>query len=205
MVGWVEARTEAMFKRVEGGFIFGVGGSYYLVTEAQKAEIQRLMRTQSRHSILLIVLLIVCGALLVVGVGGLTVGRLFFGQPDRWVDLMILLVSSSLWVGLLIVNLINLTSARGSQKRLGPVLEGARHTDQKITWRDPIETYARMLPMSLLFGGAVASVLLFILIAASSRRVNASPASALGFLALLVVVFSYLAILKLRLERLRKR
>ena len=44
MASWAEASREAMFKRVEGGFLFGAGGfaHQYLVTEAQKAEIQRL-------------------------------------------------------------------------------------------------------------------------------------------------------------------
>src|SRR6266852_4119695 len=144
MAGWAEARTEAMFKRVEGGFIFRWGGlapHYYLVTEAQKAEIQRLMRTP-------------------------------------------------VW------------RRRGLQirQRIEQALEGARRTEQKITWRDRNETFARMLPMSGLFGTAVASALLFILF------IFVVPWNAiLGLLAVFVVYFFYLVILKLRLERPPKR
>jgi hypothetical protein len=95
---WAEARREAMFKRVEGGFIFRVPSlvpRHYMVTEAQKSEICRLMRTQ-------------------------------FFTP---------------------------------KKRIGLVLEGARHTEQRITLRERNETYARLLPLSKLLAAGVAGAL----------------------------------------------
>jgi hypothetical protein len=74
---YILGQTGAMFKRVEGGFVFRWRAHHYLLTEAQKAEIQRLMR-----------------------------GTLTF------------------------------VMRRSQQKRIGQVLEAARHTEQKITWRD---------------------------------------------------------------------
>ena len=160
MAIWAEASREAMFKRVDGGFIFRVGGlipHHYLVTEAQKAEIQRIMRTQfcpTPKGILLFVLLLVGIFFLIVV--GLSVSRLVFGQPYRSVILAILILSPG------VINLIcGPVIRRSTLKRLGPVLEGAQHTKQKITWRDRNETYARMSPMSALLGVAVGSAVLF--------------------------------------------
>ena len=70
---WQEAQREALFKRVEGGFIFRVPGLFprhYLVTEAQKAEIQSLMRTSSppapKRNFLIIILALIGIVLLAV-------------------------------------------------------------------------------------------------------------------------------------------
>jgi hypothetical protein len=84
---------------------------------------------------------------------------------------------------------------RSTRKRIEQILEGARHTEQKITWRELSEARARMWPTPVLFGAAVASTLLFIFF------ISAPPIGAvLGFLLVMVPFFFYLAILKLRLE-----
>jgi len=222
MAIWAEASREAMFKRVDGGFIFRVGGlvpHHYLVTEAQKVEIQRIMRTQFRPTpkgILLFVLLLVGIVFLIVV--GLSVSRLVFGlqqQPYRSVILAILILSPGV-IGVICGPVIG----RSTLKRLGPVLEGAQHTNQKITWRDRNETYARMSPMSALLGAAVGSAVLFTisifaviatffsshfptyLIDPSERDLYLTD---LILFAPIAAFFFYLAILKSRLERLPRR
>jgi hypothetical protein len=166
---WAEARREAMFKRVEGGFIFRVPGlvpRHYMVTEAQKSEIYRLMRTQS----------------------------------FTWL------------------------ARRRSKKRIGLVLEGARHTEQRITLRERNETYARLLPLSKLLAAGVAGALLSAFFASqlfnfygqlqltrvcygrlclslvSPMNPPALAWVSLVVFSLLAVRFFYLAILKLSLE-----
>jgi hypothetical protein len=215
MASWAEASREAMFKRVEGGFLFGAGGfaHQYLVTEAKKAEIQRLMWHPTPKRILLFVLpvLLILGmSLLVVTTlcgycdspnRGLSVGRLVFGVHQQYplVRLIVLLTFLSFLICGCVFRVFGIINARPVHKRITSVLEGARHTEQQITWRDPIETYARMLPMSALFGAAGASALLFILFLFLELD---APS---GMSAPLVVLFLYLAILKLRLERLPER
>ena len=215
MASWAEAWREAMFKRVEGGFLFGAGGfaHQYLVTEAQKAEIQRLMWRPMPKRILLfvlLVLLILGMSLLVVTTlcghcespnGGLSVGRLVFGVHQQYplVRLIVFLTFLSFLICRCVFLVFGIINARSAYKRIRSVLEGARHTEQQITWRDRTETYARMLPMSAPFGAAGASALLFILFLFLELDVPS------GMSAPLVVLFLYLAILKLWLERLPKR
>ena len=120
---WAEARREAMFKRVEGGFIFrvprvpGLVPRHYMVTEAQKSEIFRLMRPPTtRKSFLLLVLFGIAIFLVVVVV----LSNVPHPSMDRSMDRATIVF--------IIVGLNWVVMRRSAQKRIGPVLEGARHT-----------------------------------------------------------------------------
>ena len=156
---WQEAQRQALFKRVEGGFIFRVPGFFprhYMVTEAQKDEINRLMRTPSppapKRNVLIIILAIIGFVLLAFL---LDVALQF---PEQWANGT---DRSNSWFALICfyftlviagpIRVVRMT--RSAQ--IGRVLEAARQTEQRITLRDWNETYARLLPLSALLAVGV--------------------------------------------------
>jgi hypothetical protein len=212
---WAEAQRQALFKRVEGGFIFRVPGlspRHYLVAEAQKDEINRLMRAPSKaiskRNVLIIILAIIGIVLLAVL---LDVAFQLLSQwangTDRshsWFALI------CFYFTLIIAGPIRVvTMARSAQ--IGRVLEAAHQTEQRITLRDRNETYARLLPLSKLFAAAVACALgcaLFAILVTGFKAGSFSlpPGPLTGWLAvvplaLLTVRFFYLVFLKLSLAR----
>jgi hypothetical protein len=210
---WAEAGREAMFKRVEGSFIFrvprvpGLVPRHYMVTEAQKSEIYRLMRTQFTPKSLLLLVLFGIGIGLVVVVLSNVLEVLWMRANGN--DLRI-----HQWIGFIILGLIWVVMKRSAQKRIGPVLEGARHTEQRITLRERNETYARLLPLPKLLAAGVACALVPAFFASQlfnlcyGRLCFGSPMNptewlmvwfSLVLFALLAVRFFYLAILKLSL------
>jgi hypothetical protein len=205
---WAEAGREAMFKRVEGGFIFrvprvpGLVPRHYMVTEAQKSEIFRLMRPPTtRKSFLLLVLFGIAIFLVVV-----VLSNVPHPSMDRSMDRATIVF--------IIVGLNWVVMRRSAQKRIGPVLEGARHTEQRITLRERNETYARLLPLPKLLAAGVPCALVAAFFASVlfnlcyGRLCFGSPMNptewlmvwfSLVLFALLAVRFFYLAILKLSL------
>jgi len=138
---WDEALNEAPFKRVKDGFVFrepSLRPHHYLVSEAQKAELQKLTRLQQSW------LFVAMGILwMVLGLaqwaGKSRFWPLFIAMGMAWI-----LQPNRAW--------------RASFGQIGPVLERARYTEQRITWRERNETIARMLPMSAPLVSGLASL-----------------------------------------------
>jgi len=227
---WDEARQAAMFKRVEDGFIFRAPGLFsrnYLVTEAQKVEIQRLMRRPTENWrdshgvarsfwIMLLLLPIFCLVMVVVAVF-LNVGLEFlwrwangFSRSDP-IDL------SAVYPVLLFFALYLIVPGRLVMTRfgqIGRILKEARHSRQRITLRDRNEAYARLWPLSKLLAAGVACALGCALCAMIAFGVtlgkfafghNPQPRLAPWLCVILLALFAirvfYLAILKLSLGR----
>jgi hypothetical protein len=212
---WAEAGREAMFKRVEGGFIFrvprvpGLVPRHYMVTEAQKSEICRLMRPQFTPKSILLLVLFGIGIFLVVVVLVLEVLWMRASGNNRPIH-----QGDVQWIVFILVGLNWVVMRRSAQKRIGPVLEGARHTEQRITLRERNETYARLLPLPKLLAAGVACALVAAFFASVlfnlcyGRLCFGSPMNptewlmvwfSLALFALLAVRLFYLAILKLSL------
>ncbi|HEY6258839.1 MAG TPA: hypothetical protein VIY51_23935 [Xanthobacteraceae bacterium] len=157
MARWSAAQQQALFKRVEDGFIFrepGLVPHHYLVSERQKAEIEALMRAPvgrptPRH-------------ILVFAAAGLGLGMLPVGlevlwmwangdrQLDQWVGLIALMI---------LLGVFAIASGRFRLHRIGPALAGARYTEQRITFRERNEVYARSRPLWMLIAAGVACAL----------------------------------------------
>ena len=216
MATWAKAKLEAMFKRVEGGFIFRVPGLFprlYLVTEAQKAEIiHSLMHPQSRPTpkriflflflfILAVISLFLLAVLLAVLLGVTDVGLTF-----PFVSLYFALI-------VMFIRGVGMT-------RIAPiarVLAEARHTEHRITLRERNKTYARLLPLSKLLAAGIACTLGSALFAMFTFGVTLGPLHfgnplyahqfqlmagvTLVLFAFLAARFLFLAVLKLSLER----
>jgi hypothetical protein len=141
-----EGYSEAMFKQVNGDFVFRAPGllpRHYLVSVTQKAEILRLLRKGPRLGILIL--------------GG------FLGSI-----LSAIVAASSPWP-----RLVNPLACGGAfwiswpwaiSRRIRPALVGARSTEQRITLRERNETFSRLTPMSDIIGVALGFVAIFILI-----------------------------------------
>jgi len=148
---WDEARWEAMFKQMNGDFVFrepGVVPRHYLVSMTEKAEIQRLL--QSRRWWFVIVMILLTVIALVPVFAGLVYYRsspwLLYYRISPWLCLVGLLVFivffGVLWlIGQLVIS-----------KMIGPALVGARYTEKRITLRERLETLSRLMPMSKIIG-----------------------------------------------------
>jgi len=161
---WNDALKEAQFKRVQDGFIFktpGFAPRYYLVSEAQKAAIQKLMRRSGNVNVFLGIFL---GILwIALGLGYWSGG--YRGEVLSWVGL-----------GINFMILQHLPpAAMVGKKQLGPVLAGARYTEQRITWRERDETFARMLPISVALLLGVASLACALLSASIGAVIALQP------------------------------
>jgi len=139
-----EASREAMFKQVNGGFIFrepGLFAHHYFVTDAQKAAIKGLLQPGKPFIVETFILAM-------VGPFALYVLSL---TQRAW----------GIWVGglvgsLVVVGIFWLVWRREISKKIAPALVGATYTAQRITWRERTETLARMLPISKAIGAGVA-------------------------------------------------
>jgi hypothetical protein len=160
-----------MFKRVEDGFIFRAPGLFprhYVVTEVQKAEIihrgmrapflpgQRVPLTPKRFllSISLILGLLLLSLLLEVA---LQVLWMWWNGSDQSNSREITPYWMMFIVIFLIVPIKDVVMTRTGQ--IGRILEGARHTEQRITLRERNKIYALLLPLSTLLAAGVACAL----------------------------------------------
>jgi hypothetical protein len=214
MATWAEVKLEAMFKRVEGGLIFRVPGlfpRFYLVTEAQKAEIiHSLMHPQSRPTpkrILFFVFLFIAAVIILFLLAVLLAVLL------EVTDVGLTFPFVSLYFALIIMLTRGVLMTRSAP--IGRVLAGARKTEQRITLREQNKTYARLLPLSKLLAAGVACTLGSALFGMLAFGVTLGPLHfgnpqhphqlelMAGFplvvFALLAVRFLFLAVLKLSL------
>jgi hypothetical protein len=205
----VEAQWEALFKRVEDGFIFRVPGLFprhYLVTAAQKAKIIYSLM----HPKLIILFIFGIGLFfLAVLLAVLLAVPLGDGNVGATIPVI------GLYVALISVPIRFVRATRSRQ--IGRVLEGARQTEQRITLRDRNKTYARLLPLSMLLAAGVGCALgsaLNVMIATQAsvaslqfgdpqHQLTNQVVGLFGLVpfALLAVCFFYLAFLKLSLGR----
>jgi hypothetical protein len=156
---WYEAANEASFKAVAAGYVFQSPNPwilarprYYLVNEAQKAEISmRLRRWRlflATHAV--VILLIVASVTLYVTLSPATFVRLF--QPaflQLGLTTMIAL-AALLLAPLLVAPHIYLICA------LQPLLADAPRTTERITIHEQLSKIAATVPRWLLIMGAVA-------------------------------------------------
>ena len=126
MATWNEALKEAKFKRITDGFVFDGPSDRYLVSEAQKAEIQSVMRPPHRW-------------FLAAGVIWIGLGLYYLVARDPIADA---------YIGLGICWLVGFTDMRPrvDPSDIEPILAGVRSTEQCIGWRERNEIIARMLP-----------------------------------------------------------
>jgi hypothetical protein len=144
---WNDALKESRFKRVQDGFIFKAPGFappfapryYYLVSEAQKAEIQKLMRRSGIVFFLFLIFLI-----------GQGLWQWSLGHRGNG----LFAIGLGTWAILVSI----LTPPVVSENQLEPILADARYTEQRITWRERNEILARMLPISVPLLSGVASL-----------------------------------------------
>jgi hypothetical protein len=127
MATWNEALREAEFKRVTDGFVFNGPSGRYLVSEAQKAEIQSVMRPPHRW-------------FLAAGIIWIGLGLYYLVAQNP--------IAADANIGLGICWLVGFTDMRPrlDPSDIEPILAGACSTERRITWRERNEITARMLP-----------------------------------------------------------
>jgi hypothetical protein len=222
---WQAARLEAMFKRTEGEFLFRVPVSFtlsllprhYLVTEAQKIELQSIMRStakpvqSSRFAELKIVAAIFLAAVVVVSFLLLCFAlesavessliRTFGSRLSDLSALIFMLLFLCLYYAA-VLGLLRFPRL----KRIGRALEGARYTEERITRRERDITLVRSLPLSTLVGAAILKALsggLFSMIFLLEGKPLTGWFIVAGFGGY-AIRYLYLTLLKLSLERQRE-
>jgi hypothetical protein len=226
---WADVQWEAMFKRVEGGFIFRTPGFFprhFLVTEVQKAEIIREgmrapfwpgRRFPPKPKRFLLTLSLVLGLVVLAFALEIALQRLWtwgngFDKPhSREI--------TPTWVILIIVFLVppiqGAVMTRTGQ--IGRILREAHRTEQRISLRERNKAYALLSPLSTLLTAGVAPALGCAFFAMISFGVTLGPLQfgqnpqnqldqieswfVLVLLAVFAVRFFYLAILKLALGK----
>jgi hypothetical protein len=140
-----EGYSEAMFKQVNGDFVFRAPGllpRHYLVSVTQKAEILRLLRKGPRLGIWIL---------------GLVLGSILsalIATSSPWPDLVNPLAMGGAWW---------ISWLWAISRRIRPALVGARSTEKRIRLRERNETFSRLTPMSDIIGVALGFVAIFIL------------------------------------------
>jgi hypothetical protein len=141
---WGEAHSEAMFKQVNGDFVFRAPGllpRHYLVSVTQKAEILRLLRKGPRLDLWIL-----------GGVAGAILSAVI-ARSSPWPDLVnALALGGTQWISVL----------WAISRRIRPALVGARSTEKRIALRERNETFSRLTPMSDMIGVAFLFLLIFI-------------------------------------------
>jgi hypothetical protein len=141
-----EGYSEAMFKQVNGDFVFRAPGllpRHYLVSVTQKAEILRLLRKGPR-----------LGILILGGVLGSILAALIATSSPWPVLVNPLAFGGAMWISRL----------WAISSRIRPALVGARSTEKRITLRERNATFSRLTPMSDIIGVALGFMAIFILI-----------------------------------------
>jgi hypothetical protein len=125
---WTAARREALFKKTEDGYVFKFGRRYFLVDEGQKAELQRV------------------GIPLINPVPLAAFGAFeLFNHPNP--------AKISLGLGAVVAAFLLPLGGRYSKhyfkkKQINPILEGARPTEKRITWRERNATIAKKITLT---------------------------------------------------------
>jgi hypothetical protein len=137
MSKWYAAADEASFKPVRGGYTFQSrafegDGRNHLVNEAQKAEIMAILQ----RSRLMIVIFAALGSPLMAG---LVIGRLIATDAPFWVSLTLIVLFSVVFA---------FAAISYRRRKLRPLLAALPTTQERITYREQIETTARNLPRS---------------------------------------------------------
>jgi len=154
MAKWYEGAEESAFKPVPGGYVAQlprfIGRSQgYVVNETQKAEIAAVLRRQRLLMLYLFAMFVPVGAAfgLVAGIRHLTLGQVGLG--------MVALVT-------LVFVAVSVVQIGYVRPRLQPLLATLQPTDQRVTFREQVETVARKVSGKVLVAGIAGGILMIV-------------------------------------------
>ena len=211
MPRWYDGAEESAFKPVAGGYVAQLPSSrligrprYYLVNEAQKAEIATVLRRERRWMLGLLAIffltLAAFGAGLAVGIAHGHGGRVLSGLSIG--------IGTSLLVLVMIVTFAWLHAY--VMRPLQPLLATLPRTEQRITFFEQVHAIAKAVSAKVLVVGVVAGIVA--MIASSMAVIGVIYEGRWGFTlvwglimfvwgGLLTVYFAWLIAIRKRLDR----